>query len=107
MNGIRSHWWTGRSRIRLQLTAAEFNVTSLVVHRIAIELHATEQRHGQPLAEEDLSIWRETQKAVGNGQGVKNAWFEIPDEDVGRPQSVVIAVAQSYAENIHSTEFIR
>ena len=80
-----------------RLTAAEFDLALLVVHRVLVEDHVARQRQRQPLAVQDRAVGGQPDEPVGHGDGVKQAVLEVADEDVRRPHAVELAVVQRHA----------
>ena len=83
--------------LSLRLTASEFNLARLVVHRVFVEDHIARQRQRQPLTVEDRTVRRQSDEAVGDGDGVKQAVLEVANEHVRCPHTVKLAMMKRYA----------
>ena len=77
-----------------QLTASQFDLAGLVVHRVVAEDHVAGERQRQALAVEYRAVRRQSNESVGNGDRVEDAGLEIAHEHVGRPHPVELAMVQ-------------
>jgi len=91
-----------QSIIQVRLTAAQFDLARLIIHRILVENHIARQRQRQSLTIEDRAVRRQADETVGHCDGVKQAVLEVAYEDIWRPHAVKLAVVKGNAATVCS-----
>ena len=78
----------------IRLTASEFDVACLIIHRVPVQYHVTCQGQGQSLAVQHGTIRRQTDQSIWNSNCVKDSGFQVSNEDVWSPESIELVVIQ-------------
>lgn len=89
------------------LTAAEFNVARLIVHRILVELHVTRQCQRQSLTIQNSAVRWQTNHSVRNRDLVKDAILQVTNKQIRSPESFELIVIQSdtVCKQLRNTKF--